>query len=43
MNEFEKMKVEIMEMEMDIELKKRDLNIKKDLLLEFLLILELIC
>lgn len=43
MNKFKKMKVEIMEMEMDIELKKRDLNIEKDLLLEFLLILELIC
>lgn len=43
MNKFKKMKVEIMEMEMDIELKMRDLNIEKDLLLEFLLILELIC
>lgn len=43
MNEFKKMKAEIMEMEMDIELKKRDLNTKKDLSLEFSPTLESIC
>lgn len=43
MNKFKKMKAEIMEMEMDIELKKRDLNTEKDLSLEFSPTLESIC